>query len=233
MTKRMNFSSRTAMIDAFLLIAVGFVALFVVAFLLIKPVVPQTKDVDAEEDLIVTLRWDDTHDTDLDLWMKGPEDTIVSFKRLNSNGATLERDDRGFMNEVLYVNGEMVIANTNIEVLRIKKLLDGEYYFSVQFYSNKSGSSRKGAGIISEDFQLDIYDNKKHKYVSFSNDTVSVFGEKGIIKITVENGIIMNIEKSKEIIALPFRDGQSSNGGYYNGTPGYNYGTPNQESPAP
>lgn len=195
-TKWSHFKSNGSMLDLFLLLAMSFAVLFVIAFILIKPVDPKKKDIELEEHMLVKLEWDDNTNIDLDLWLMSPDGTIVSFRSKDKGGMVLERDDLGTGNDWIPVDGEMKIVPDNTEVARLKRLVDGTYYISVHYYSNRQAGRPEA-----EPFTVTIYDGQKHKRLTIFTGTAYLFAETPVMEITVKNGRIESYRKSDTFFA--------------------------------
>lgn len=193
---RSRYKSNSSMLDLFLLLAMGFVVLFVLAFILIKPVDPKQKDVELEEQLLIKLEWDDQATSDVDLWVLLPNGETVSFKSKEQRIASLERDDRGTASDLVYINGKETWHKDNTEIVRIKVLEDGEYFVSVQFYSDTYGKGEK------EDFTVTVHDGKGHRDLAIQTGVVYKYAETPVLKITVIDGEIRRYEKSDRFIAV-------------------------------
>ena len=96
MSKRNNdrFRSTTGLNDLLFNLLVGFVFLFIVAFLLINP---PTKKEDAPKkaEYLIIIEWDETANDDIDLWVQDPSGTTVSFTHKTGGLLNLEKDDLG------------------------------------------------------------------------------------------------------------------------------------------
>ena len=193
---RERYKSNSSMLDLFLLLAMGFVVLFIIAFILIKPVDPKQKDIELEEQLLIKLEWDDMATSDIDLWVLLPDGSTVSFKQKEMRVASLERDDRGTTSDLVFVDGKETWHKDNTEIVRIKHLEDGEYYISVQFYTDSYGGSDKEA------FKVTVHDGIKHKDLAIQTGVVHKYAETPVLKITVVDGEIKRYEKSDRFIAV-------------------------------
>lgn len=214
MHKYAHYKSTTSMIDMFMLLTVGFVTLFILAFILIKPVVPKTQDIPLEEQLLIKLEWDDTINADLDLWLKNPVGNIVSFKNKDVHGVTLERDDLGHTNEWTMLNGQAMPIFSNYEVIRIKNLVDGDYFVAVHYYSSRGKpgtplppSTTKPGHAEGEfnptlAFKVSAYIPNKHTPIFIEARTVDYHKETPVIKFTVVDGAIKEMRPHTLQIAL-------------------------------
>jgi hypothetical protein len=197
-TKYSHFKSNGSMLDLFLLLAMSFAVLFVIAFILIKPVDPKQKDVDLEEHLMIKLEWDDEKDNDLDLWIRTPTGEIVSYQHKDNGHVVLERDDLGTTSDWVYVNGELQVVKSNLEVARVKRLSDGTYYISVHYFSPHQCLQEECA---LQTFKITVYDGQKHKQLAIYTGEVTMYGETPVIQIHVKDGKILGYESSTMYIA--------------------------------
>ena len=194
---RERYKSNSSMLDLFLLLAMGFVVLFIIAFILIKPVDPKKKDIEVEEQMLIKLEWNDQATSDIDLWVMLPTGEIISFKKKDVRIASLERDDRGTASDTIIRNGKYEVHKDNTEVVRIKHLEDGVYYISVQYYTDALCQECE-----SETFTLSVYDGIKHKTLAIFDGKVYRYAETPMMKLTVVDGKIKSYEKSDKFIAV-------------------------------
>lgn len=202
------------MIDMFMLLTVGFVTLFVLAFILIKPIVPKTQDVPLDEQLLIKLAWDDTANVDLDMWLKLPSGRVISFKNKDGESVVLERDDLGHTNEWTMMNGQPMPVFSNFEVIRIKNLVDGDYYINVHYYSSRTGNNSplpphpsKPGHAVNEfkhtmPFVVSAWIPNKHTPIFVEARTVEYHLETKVIKFTVADGKIKEMSPHTLQIAL-------------------------------
>ena len=66
-----TYGSQIAFIDLLFNTLVGFVFLFVLAFILINPVAKKA-NVEVIEEFIITTQWPDNSEDDIDTWVKDP-----------------------------------------------------------------------------------------------------------------------------------------------------------------
>ena len=77
-TERRNkiYGGRTAFIDLLFNVLIGFVFMFILAFLLINPI-SKKKDIEEKAEYVITMTWPKHLDDDLDLWLETPDNKIV------------------------------------------------------------------------------------------------------------------------------------------------------------
>ena len=204
-TKWSHFKSNGSMLDLFLLLAMSFAVLFMLAFILIKPVDPKKQDIELEEQLLVKLEWDDDMPNDLDLWIMAPNGEIISYRSKDKSSMILERDDLGTGNDWVMVDGERVIVPDNTEVARIKKLIDGSYYIGVHYYSTRGCERVRECN--KQPFEVTVYDGQKHKRLSVFRRNAYEYAETPVAEIVVKEGKIVAYRKSTRQFILARREG--------------------------
>jgi len=129
-----KYSSNLAFTDLLFNLLIGFTSLLLIAFLLINPIAEEGK-IDPRSEFIITSSWDDESAIDIDIWVKGPDDTIVGFPSKDGRYMVLERDDLGDTNDLIQLNGDTILIQRNLETLSINAIVPGEYIVTVHNYS--------------------------------------------------------------------------------------------------
>lgn len=147
-----RFKSTTGLNDLLFNLLVGFVFLFIVAFLLINPPTKKEEAPKKAEYLIV-IEWDSNSSDDIDLWVMDPNRTTVSFTRKEGGLLNLEKDDLGFANDQwITPQGERVTIPINREVVTMRGIVPGRYQIAAHVYSyRKSSRVVNGERIYTED----------------------------------------------------------------------------------
>ena len=129
-----RYKSTIAFVDLLFNILVGFVFLFLVAFLMINPVAKKA-DIEKKAEFLITMTWPHTSPQDIDLWVMDPHKNKVGFASKEKGLLHLERDDLGWANDMINVGGKVTLLNQNIENTTIRGIVPGDYYVSVHFYA--------------------------------------------------------------------------------------------------
>lgn len=111
----------------------GFVVMFVLAFLLINPIA-ETGAVDNKAEFLITLTWPDGRKEDVDLYVADPEGRLVWFRAREAGLMHLDRDDLGLGNDVIQVGGKKVVNPVNQEIVSIRGIASGEYVVNLHLY---------------------------------------------------------------------------------------------------
>ncbi len=116
----------------------GFVVMFVIAFLMINPIA-KTGDVDNKAEFLITLTWPDGRREDVDLYVADPDGRLVWFRSREAGLMHLDRDDLGLGNDVIEVSGKKVINPVNQEIVSIRGIASGEYVVNLHLYRDDRG----------------------------------------------------------------------------------------------
>lgn len=116
----------------------GFVVMFMIAFLLINPVA-RTGVVDNKAEFLITLSWPDGRKEDVDLYVADPAGRLVWFRAREAGLMHLDRDDLGLSNDVVEIGGRRVVSPVNQETVSIRGFMPGEYVVNLHLYRNDRG----------------------------------------------------------------------------------------------
>jgi hypothetical protein len=108
--------------------------LFFIALLAMNPEGKQGK-IDTKAEFLITMGWPDNHPDDIDLYAEDPLGDIVWFHEPDAGGfMTLDRDDRGGLNNSITVNGRKIVTPLRQEIISIRSIVPGEYTVNVHYY---------------------------------------------------------------------------------------------------
>lgn len=111
----------------------GFVVMFVLAYLLINPIA-ETGAVDAKAEILITLNWPDGRREDVDIYVEDPAGNLVWFRTREAGLMHLDRDDLGRSNDVIRISGREVVNPLNQEIVSIRGIQPGEYVVNLHLY---------------------------------------------------------------------------------------------------
>lgn len=147
--KNRKFDFRTAYIDILIALLMGTVVIFMLTTLLIAPIVQQNEGIRKNADYVITMEWPVDIDCDVDLWVRDPQNNIVSYRFMEAGLMYFERDDMGKRRSVYQLdNKEIVIDPDNKEYVTFRGTFSGEYIVNVHVYSciETEGTGSKGMG---------------------------------------------------------------------------------------
>ena len=129
-----SYHSNTSFLDILFNTLVGFVLLFIIAFLLISPV-KKKKEIEQKAEYVITVTWPGELSDDIDSWLEDPMENIMYFRKREVGLMHLDRDDLGKSNDHQFVPGiGSVNYPYNREITTIRGIMPGEYVFNVHLY---------------------------------------------------------------------------------------------------
>ena len=115
-----------------------FAFLFLIAIIFISPPA-DLGNVELKAEYIVSVKWPDNSEDDVDTWVQDPEGRILWFRNTDTGFMHLDRDDRGLQNDMIVVDGSEILNPLNQEIVTIRKLIPGEYIVNLHYYKSISG----------------------------------------------------------------------------------------------
>lgn len=137
MSLRSRYYNPTSFLDVLFNTLLGFVILFIVAFMLI---ILEKKDaaIDTKAEFVITLTWEDESKDDVDTWLEDPTGSLLSFKDKEVGLMHLDRDDLGEKKDVIKLpDGTEVEYKHNQEITTIRGFISGEWVLNIHMYSKR------------------------------------------------------------------------------------------------
>lgn len=126
----------------------GFVFLFIIAFILINPITKKS-DAPKKAEYLIVIEWDNDKNDDVDLWVRDPLGNTVSFVNRSGGLLNLEKDDLGKSNDaVVMPDGTVKVLNINREVVTVRGIVPGIYNVQAHIYSRKGLIKDEQPGTI-------------------------------------------------------------------------------------
>ena len=140
MRPRRIYYNNTSFLDLLFNTLVGFVFLFIIAFLLINPSIKKA-DIKTKAEFVITVTWSDDSKDDVDTWLQDPAGNVLHFRQRDVGLAHLDRDDRGKINDTITLDdGHRVEYSHNQELTTIRGFLTGEWVLNVHMYSKRDAN---------------------------------------------------------------------------------------------
>lgn len=198
-----TYSYNLVFIDILFNLLIGFVSLFILAFLMMNPIADEGK-IDPVTQIMITMTWPDDSNIDMDLWVKGPENAVVGFSRKEAGYMQLDRDDLGTRNDTFLVNGERVTVARNVENVFINADLAGEYFVNVHYFGPAPAGNPTS---VIEETTIQVHDMRPFKLVYEGTAPSSYKDEVTVVSFVVdEDGNIIDVN---EDVQLFFKTGSS------------------------
>lgn len=194
-----RYKSNIAFVDLLFNILIGFVFLFIIAFILINPIAKKS-DIEKKAEFIIVMEWPDDNIDDIDLWLRDPTGNLIGFRTPSKGFSHLERDDLGDKNDTMIVNNEVVSIKNNTETITIRGVIKGDYNVSSHFYRRKIEASK-------ESIPVTVTVSKLNPYSIVYKQTVNLDFEgdiKDFYTFTInEDGAVIDIKKpSKSAVGV-------------------------------
>ena len=135
-------------------------------------------------DYVLFVVWDLGRDTDLDVYVQGPDRSTVWFRAKDAGYMSVDRDDLGNVRDSGPVNQEIV---------SFRAPLDGSYLVSVHTYNDRSGA---GSGLVA--FELQNRDGKSLWQAAFPLPAPNI--EVGVVELTFRAGRFVRSYPSSALI---------------------------------
>lgn len=196
-----KYKSTIGFTDLLFNLLVGFVYLFIIAFILINPI-QKKQDVPKKAEFMVVIEWPNKFNDDIDLWVKSPDGKTVSFVKKEAGIMNLEKDDLGVANDsTVDEYGQRKVIYINREVITIRGILAGQYQVAAHVYSMrpKNDTLKDIPQVIrfklikinpyKEQIILEKFYNMRGQVISLANFWVDEDG-KFVKYNTLENNIV-------------------------------------------
>jgi len=132
-----KYDFRTAFIDLLINVLTGMVFLFMITTLMIQAKVkPQDEGIKKDAQYIIQISWPNNINCDVDIWVRDPENRVVSYQAKDVGVMHLERDDLGWVNDLmsyLKLQPSQQLNNSETWVLRGK--MAGKFTVNLHLYS--------------------------------------------------------------------------------------------------
>jgi len=212
-----SYGSQIAFIDLLFNTLVGFVFLFVMAFVLINPVAKKS-NVEINAEFMITIKWPDNALDDVDLWVRDPLGNTAGFKSKDVGLMSLDRDDLGGANDkVTTTEGKIIKVRNNEEHVTIRGIITGEYVVNVHLYSKKRFVDVDSDAEFFEVIPVLVTVEKLNPYgiITVKEITLTVKGEEiTAIRFTVrEDGSVTNLnDLPYQIVLDPYNSNVHDSG---------------------
>lgn len=137
--RRRTYHNATSFLDLLFNCVVGFVMLFIIAFLLVSPITQKKADIETKAEYVITVTWPDGNKNDVDTWLQDPRGKVMFYRNKDIGMAHLDRDDLGDINDIITLpNGTQIAYTHNQELTTIRGFVPGEWVLNLHLYNVRS-----------------------------------------------------------------------------------------------
>lgn len=132
-----TYHNQTSFLDLLFNTLVGFVFLFVMAFLLINPIAEKA-NIKSNAEFIIDMTWQTGNKNDVDIWLEDPVGNLLWFRAKDVGLMHLDRDDLGHDSDnITLPDGSVISHEMNQEIVTIRGFIPGEWTLNIHFYLEK------------------------------------------------------------------------------------------------
>lgn len=132
-----TYHNQTSFLDLLFNTLVGFVFLFVMAFLLINPIAEKA-NIKSNAEFIIDMTWQTGNRNDVDIWLEDPVGNLLWFRAKDVGLMHLDRDDLGHDSDnITLPDGSVISHEMNQEIVTIRGFIPGEWTLNIHFYLEK------------------------------------------------------------------------------------------------
>ena len=128
-------SSDRGFLDLLFNLLLGFIVLFIVSYLQIKPII-EKKEIRNKAEYLITVTWPDFFSSDVDTWVQDPLENLVWFRQKEKGLMHLDRDDLGTTNDTITLpDGRVIFCKRNQEQVTLRGFIPGEWIINLHLYN--------------------------------------------------------------------------------------------------
>ena len=131
-----RYKNTISFVDLLFNILLGFVFLFIIAFILINPVAKRA-DIEMPAQYMIVMTWPGESENDMDLWVMDPNGNRVGFTQREMGFLNLDRDDLGTTTDLAMIEGKPTVIKLNREVVTLRGVVPGDYYVTAHLYTKR------------------------------------------------------------------------------------------------
>jgi hypothetical protein len=184
MKERRRYFNNTAFLDILFNALVGFVMLFIVAFLSISTTT-RKGDIETKAEFVITVTWDGDSRDDVDTYLEDPLGNILNFQVKDIGVMHLDRDDLGQENDrITLPDGSSVLIEENQEMTSIRGFIEGQWVLNVHMYNKRDDRPTmvrvrmdKLNPVVRTIFQVEIEMRERWEEVTVGRFYMSAQGE--------------------------------------------------------
>lgn len=193
-----TYHTQMSMLDLFLLIVLGFVGLFFIAFVMMNPKEKAKKQTESKAEFMLTFSWPKDVNDDVDAYLQDPLGNLVCFKRREDGLMHLDRDDRGSLHDTIQTAFGVIKSEENQEIITIRGIVPGEYTCNVHMYG-KNNKEPTEVTVKCEKI------NPSVTLVALKKVTLENNGdEKTLFRMTLDKeGKVIDVNELEKSIAAP------------------------------
>lgn len=135
MNSSKNYESPTGFLDLLFNAMLVYSVLFVLSFILVKPVTKENT-MEAKAEFLITTEWRGESPHDVDTYVRDPKNRVVYYNAREVGLLNLDIDDQGTVSDTdTDAEGNKITVNINREIVTVRGILPGEYIVTVHMFA--------------------------------------------------------------------------------------------------
>ena len=172
--------------DLLFIVSMGFMLLVFMMVPFLNPIA-KTGKIDPPIAMMIEAIWNVEKDTDIDLYVKGPDGAIVYYGNKSNGYITLKKDDLGHSTDKVVIDGRTVTIPRNYEITTLTALPDGWYTINAHLFTGKE-----------ETATVRVTDIMQFRVVYEGSFTIRARQEKTFISFRVKDGKVVELDQQVE-----------------------------------
>ena len=135
---RREYHSNVAFLDLLFNTLLCFVTFFIITLIHVKTESDNGKlNIDLDSYIMIVATWLESYTDDVDLYVRGPDGSVVFFRNKDTEYMHIDRDDLGSLGDIQKQDFEER-TYTNREIVTVRKNIQGEYIVNAHLYAKRS-----------------------------------------------------------------------------------------------
>jgi len=163
--------NNTPALDMMFMVALTFLLLVIMMVPFLNPI-SKNGVIDPPIAMMVEAQWPTENDTDVDLYVKGPDNRVIYYANKSNGFITLKKDDLGSATDKIVIDGTTVAIPRNYEITTMTALPDGWYSVNAHLFSGEEETvtiriTNIGSYSIVYEGTFDIVLRQEKTFISF------------------------------------------------------------------
>jgi len=131
--------SNLAFLDLLFNMLLCFVTFFIITLIHVKAEQSDhgKLNIDLDSYIMIVATWPESYTDDVDLYVRGPDGSVVFFRNKDTEYMHIDRDDLGSLGDTRREDFEEH-TYTNREIVTVRKNMQGEYIVNAHLYAKRS-----------------------------------------------------------------------------------------------
>lgn len=134
-----TYHSNVAFLDLLFNTLLCFVTFFIITLIHVKAEQSESAQLNLDLDsyVMIVATWPESYSDDVDLYVRGPDGSVVFFRNKDTEYMHIDRDDLGALGDTTPEQFSDRVY-TNREIVTIRKKVPGEYVVNAHLYARRS-----------------------------------------------------------------------------------------------